>query len=104
MPSDPSVQTIASELPNLLRQLEQARDAQWRRSSVPSPRDDTTERSQGVRSDPTANTALDPRRLRLRAAVLRAEGNLERFAEAVQANTAELEATYSAWAGEPAAA
>ncbi|PPG35014.1 hypothetical protein C5E10_05270 [Pseudoclavibacter sp. RFBG4] len=69
-----ALQTSAHSLPGLVRQLEQARDAQWRRSSVPSPRDDTTEPSQGVRSDPTADTALDPRRLRLRAAVLRCCG------------------------------
>lgn len=99
-----TLQAIAHSLPGLVRQLEQASDAQWQKSRVPSPRDDTTERSQGVRSDPTADTALDARRLRLRAAVLRAEGNLERFAEAIAANVVELDATYRAWAGEPAAA
>ncbi|RDV46665.1 hypothetical protein DOE76_01060 [Leifsonia sp. ku-ls] len=68
--------------------LADSREAQWRAGKTPVPKEDTTERSKGLVSDPTANIVLDTRRVALREAALAAERALAdadramRFAEA----------------------
>lgn len=51
-------------------------EAQWQPGKTPVPREDTTERSQGMTSDPTPTIAADQRRLALRAAVQYSEQTL----------------------------
>ena len=53
--------------------LADAREAQWQPGRTPTPREDTSERSKGMVSDPTPSITADPRRQKLRAAVLEAE-------------------------------
>lgn len=68
--------TVAAYL-TLAALFEDAARVQWDRPYGPRPVEDTTERSRGVVSDPTAAIALDPRRLALRDAVKAAESCLE---------------------------
>ncbi|WP_295790884.1 hypothetical protein [uncultured Microbacterium sp.] len=53
--------------------LDAAAAPQWQVAQSVRPREDTSERSVGVTSDPTWRAASDERRLRLRAAVVAAE-------------------------------
>lgn len=57
----------------LAAMLPAALEYQWRRPSSVRPDVDTTERETGGHSDPTADVALDGRRLRLRAQVIKSE-------------------------------
>lgn len=54
----------------------------------------------GPPSDPTGEAATDPRRLRLRAAVIAAEREIEAATEAVQTAEARLAEALKGWAGE----
>lgn len=61
---------LREEIDALLAAAPAAFERQWDRSPAPRPREDTNERSKGsLPADPTADTALDPRRLALRATV-----------------------------------
>lgn len=71
------VEMIRIETEALSRILPEAQERQWDASPVPRPREDTPQRTTGDRpSDPTADVALDPRRLRLRETVDRADSAL----------------------------
>ncbi|WNN93693.1 hypothetical protein SEA_CALLINALLBARBZ_43 [Arthrobacter phage CallinAllBarbz] len=55
------------------RALDAAEAVQWEKSPIPSPREDTSSRSSGGYSNPTADITLDPRRLAVRESVKLAE-------------------------------
>ncbi|UJQ87181.1 hypothetical protein SEA_BAILEYBLU_43 [Arthrobacter phage BaileyBlu] len=57
----------------LSRALDAADAVQWEKSPIPAPREDTSSRSSGGYSNPTADTTLDARRLAVRESVKRAE-------------------------------
>jgi hypothetical protein len=74
-------------------------DAQWRAGKSPVPKEDTTERSKGLTSDPTPSIVVDARRLALRAAVLEAEVALERAGRTLQAAERHLNTAFERWQG-----
>ncbi|WP_144722265.1 hypothetical protein [Cellulosimicrobium sp. TH-20] len=83
---------------DLAKRLAEADAVQWSASPRPRPREDTTERSKGgPPSDPTADVALDGRRLSLRAAVLTAEHSLGDAVDAVAAANKGLERALDEW-------
>lgn len=51
-------------------------------------------------SDPTGETATDPRRLRVRAAVIESEREIEEATATVRATTARLRHALDAWVGD----
>ncbi|TFC87505.1 hypothetical protein E3T24_04755 [Cryobacterium sp. TmT2-59] len=55
----------------------EVQQSQWELGMTPTPRDDTTQRSKGTTSDPTFAIFADSRRQDLRAAVQRAEFELD---------------------------
>lgn len=83
-----------------LRQLvSDTAESQWRAGKTPVPKEDTTERSKGLTSDPTPTIAADARRLALRAAVIEAEQVLEKAGRAMQAVERRLNASFERWQG-----
>lgn len=72
------VRSVAEEALELASLLDRAQGVQWSPAPIPRPRVDTTERSRGGHGDPTADIALDDRRLAVRAAVVSAEVALEK--------------------------
>lgn len=60
----------------LVKLLADLGDSQWEPGRTPTPRDDTTERTIGTVSDPVPGVAGDPRRIKLRDNVLKAEAAL----------------------------
>ena len=83
-----------------LRQLlDDVGDAQWRAGKSPVPKEDTTERSKGLTSDPTPSIVVDTRRLALRAAAIEAEQVLERAGRALQAAERHLNDAFERWQG-----
>lgn len=103
-PADADLEALAAlvveESRRLAGMLPDALASQWSASPIPKPRDDTTERSKGAPSDPTAAVALDGRRLRLRAQVIESERVLRDAAIAVVGVRRGLERTLGAWHGE----
>lgn len=74
------VEIIRQETDALAALVPEAISRQWTTSPVPRPREDTTERGSGHRSDPTGDTVLDGRRLSVRESVKRAEALLRESA------------------------
>jgi len=70
-------EAIREEVDALEEDLNGALARQWERSPVPTPRFDTSQRSQGDHSDPTADTVADERRLGIRDVVKRCEARLQ---------------------------
>lgn len=70
-PFDPK--DFAADVLALSALLSDASEAQWQAGRTPVPKEDTTERSKGLTSDPTPNIVVDGRRLALRASVIEAE-------------------------------
>lgn len=103
-PEDADLLALASlaeaEARRLADMLPDALAVQWSPSPVPKPRDDTHERATGAPSDPTAETALDGRRLRLRAQVIESERALRGSVVALVGVRRGLERTLDAWAGD----
>ena len=83
-PTPTIVREFATSALLLASALGRAEAVQWQPAPTPKPREDTTERSRGIHSDPTAQTATDPRRLALRAAVVTAELALAATATAAE--------------------
>jgi len=81
-------------LTDLLREVG---DAQWQAGKTPVPREDTTERSKGLTSDPTPTVAADTRRLALRLAVIEAEQALEKAGRNMQAAERHLTDALERW-------
>ena len=72
--------------------LSTVEDAQHQRSQSGT-------RSASLVSDPTGDTAVDPRRLALRAAAIHAEMTLERSAQALERTLRQLERATDRWSG-----
>lgn len=89
------------ELDELRALLPAAIDAQWLPGRVPLPREDTDERSTGRPSDPTAETALDERRLSVREQVIRSEHLIRKTLVVLRGVRLALEKALDAWEGEP---
>lgn len=73
---------------------------QWSASPIPQPRQDTHERVTGDRSDPTADVALDLRRLAVRDAVERVAVVLRDAAVSVRGSRLALERAVARFDGE----
>lgn len=82
--------------------LGKAASVQWLPPAAPSKRGDTTERSAGIISNPTLDTATDERRLKVRAAVIEAESFLEDTASRADSVAEKLTDAFHGWAGERA--
>lgn len=74
-------------------------DSQWRAGKSPVPREDTTERSKGLTSDPTPSIVVDSRRLALRAAAIEAEQALAKATQTLQAAERHLNDALERWQG-----
>lgn len=74
-------------------------DDQWRPGHSPTAKEDTTERSKGMTSDPTPSIVADPRRLALRAEVIDAENALVQAADVLAKAEQSLNEVYEKWLG-----
>lgn len=74
-------------------------DAQWTSAPVPKPREDTTERAKGGHGDPVPGHALCERRVTVRGAVLRSEGEMRRMVATVRGARLALERALHEWEG-----
>lgn len=81
----------------LATSLVKASDVQYRRPPRPSSRGADPTKSVGIVNDPTGDTAIDERRLAVRAAVIEGELLLERFTRAAEAQAARVEEAADAW-------
>lgn len=98
------LQDTAAAFLRLTQALGEAEAVQWDPAARrPQARDDTTERSKGGHGDPTADVALDERRLALRDAVEEARLRLQIAATGVSAADRHLREALDAWAGRHAA-
>lgn len=94
------VRLIRDETDALADLLPEALSRQWSTSPVPKPREDTSERSKGDRhSDPTGDTALDGRRMAVRATVRDAEVLLRATAIRTRGVRLGMERAISEWDG-----
>lgn len=84
---------------NLHTLLPDAYEYQWRPATFRTDRDGGPRPKGGPPSDPTGETAVDPRRLRLRAAVIASERELEEAAGALDAAAGRLRVALEAWRG-----
>lgn len=96
------VQIVRQEADALAEILPDAISRQWSTSPALKPREDTTERSSGAYSDPTGDTALDDRRLEVRAFVREAEGVLRETAARTRGVRLGLERAIDRWNGSKA--
>lgn len=95
-----SVKALAASVTPLVESYLDAETVQWSAAPVSRARADTTERAKGVRSDPTVAVALDPKRLRVRAAVIGADRALEDATRALAAADSALRVAVAEWRGE----
>ena len=94
-----TLNTFAATVLRTRQLLADVGDAQWRAGKSPVPREDTTERSKGLTSDPTPNIVVDTRRQALRAAVIEAENALEAAGRTLQAAERHLHKALESWQG-----
>jgi len=94
-----TLRQVAEEAFRLAVIMETAEDVQWMPSSVPRPKDDTTERASGGYSDPTLNTVTDPRRLAVREAMVKSTETLEQTRLTIIRQREELESVVENWNG-----
>ena len=93
------LRNLAAEAFRLGSIMETAEDVQWMPSSVPRPREDTTERASGGYSDPTLNTVTDPRRLAVREAMVKSKAVLDQTRFTIIRQREELESVLENWNG-----
>ena len=86
----PALEAFAAAYVRLSALLDAAAEPQWQVGQSVRPREDTSERSVGVTSDPTWRAASDERRLRVRAAVVAAERARALAARQLRAAEADL--------------
>lgn len=94
-----TLQAFAATVLRVRQLLADVGDAQWRAGKSPVPREDTTERSKGLTSDPTPNIVVDQRRLALRDAVIKSERALEHAGRTLQAAERHLHEALEHWQG-----
>ncbi|WDS52077.1 hypothetical protein SEA_CARON_51 [Microbacterium phage Caron] len=93
------IRTTGEAVTRLVHALAHAAEVQFDRPAGPSTRGETPERAKGGVSRPTEDIATDERRLRLRAAVLEAELELEGMETTALATATKLEDALTGWAG-----
>lgn len=98
-PTTDTIKAFAADYLRLQQLLNDLDGAQWQAGRSPVPREDTTERSKGLTSDPTSNTVADERRLQLRAAVIEAERALASAAERLRAAERHVHDAFKKWQG-----
>lgn len=79
--------------------LPDAYEYQWRPGALHSDREGGPRGKGGPPADPTGETAVDPRRLRLRAAVIQSERELEDARDDLAAAAGRLRTALEAWRG-----
>lgn len=95
------VSSAASEFLTLARLLGDVEELQWTAAPIPKPREDVTDRkSSGGHGDPTADIALDPRRLELRQAYTKATERLDELRFSAQIAREDLERAVARYHGE----
>jgi hypothetical protein len=94
------IELIRAEVDALEAVLPDAIAVQCMPSPVPRPREDTVEREKNRRSNPTLDTVLDERRLRLSQQVLRSRRLLRNAVIAARGVRRGLEISLVAWHGE----
>ena len=94
-----TLETFGATYLRLRQLLDDVGDSQWRAGQSPVPKEDTTERSKCLTSDPTPNIVVDARRLALRVAVIEAEQALERAGLIMQAAERHLDTNLKKWQG-----
>src|SRR5690606_4000172 len=94
IPTMSEVTAATSALHRLYSTLEAGRAVQYE-----APPNLHSDRQPGEPANPTADVALDPRRMQLRLAVLKAERLLRNAAPAIARAEAELASALDAWAG-----
>jgi hypothetical protein len=95
----PAVKALASAVTPLVESYLDAETVQWSAAPATRARADTTERSKGVRSDPTPAIALDEKRLRVRAAVIGAERAIEDSTRVLREADTTLRQAVAEWRG-----
>lgn len=90
---------IEEEAAALLNILPRAAARQWQPSPVPRPRD-FSQRASDTHSDPTANTALDPRRLEVRRVIFNSRQALYDAAIALRGSRLAMERAINWYDGE----
>lgn len=91
---------LKKEAEALTHAIPEATARQWEASVVPRPREDTSQRASGGIPNPTADTALDPRRLAVRETVVRAGSALRDAAVTVRGSRLALERAVARFDGE----
>lgn len=99
MTTPPTLEAFGAAFLRVRQLLNDVGESQWRAGQSPVPREDTTERSKGLTSDPTPNIVVDARRLALRAAVIEAEQALEAAGRTLQAAEHHLTTSLQRWQG-----
>jgi len=101
MPTEPidSLERFGAAYLRLRQLLADVGDAQWRAGKSPVPKEDTTERSKGLTSDPTPSIVVDARRLALRAAAIAAGAALDQAGRVMQAAERHLNDAFEKWQG-----
>lgn len=94
--------TLNRETDDLKKSLPGALARQWEASPVPKPREDTTQRASGLRSDPTADAVLDARRLAVRETVAQSGIVLREAIARVRAVRAAVDTAVTRYDGERA--
>lgn len=93
------ITSTGAAVSRLATAIVQAAEVQYLPPAGPSTRNEEPIRPIGGVSDPTSATALDERRLALRAAVIEGEMVLEKATADADAAAGKLEATLADWAG-----
>ncbi|QCG77304.1 hypothetical protein SEA_BUBBABEAR_43 [Microbacterium phage BubbaBear] len=95
----PTLETLMATYLRVRQLIADIGDAQWRAGKSPVPKEDTTERSKGLTSDPTPSIVVDSRRMALRLAVIEAEQALEKAGRNLQAAERHLNDAFERWQG-----
>lgn len=95
----PTLEAFGASYLRVRQLLADVGDSQWRAGKSPVPKEDTTERSKGLTSDPTPSIVVDARRMALRLAVIEAEQALEKAGRNLQAAERHLNDAFEKWQG-----
>ena len=96
----PPVDRLAAAAQQLAATLTVARSVQWDKAATTRPRGEQRRGDGGRPSDPTADTALDDRRLALSSAVKRADMACGVYAASLSAHVSKVADALSAWEGD----
>jgi hypothetical protein len=100
-----SISELITEALRLATEVEEltieGREYQWDAAPIPASREDVRIKGTGgTPNDPTSSTAMDGRRLRLRAAVVKAERELEQTVANLRRAHTDLTRALDAWHGD----